>query len=221
MQSIIYYQNDGTPNIYRDLKTANLPVVNITKRYHFKMKTEKQPGIETVSKYRALYQSTTTESKSFFTVLRHKRVEKRNIGKSHPKRLSKRRMKNYKLLAQSQNNVSRVSLTFLLKAWNWVAVHPSDLVLSTRLQERQFHGFWAFSLTMSNRTMLQFTRDSLSYCLTCNKEIPGNEEDFHCFTCGFRMLVFEKCIQSKKTAILGMKELGQNALFICNNCAAR
>ena len=74
MHSITYYQNDGTPNIYRDLKTANLPAVSMTKRYHFKTKEEKQPGIERVSKYRALYQSTTTESKFFFTVLRHKGV---------------------------------------------------------------------------------------------------------------------------------------------------
>ena len=62
--------------------------------------------------------------------------------------------------------------------------------------------------------------DSLSFCLTCNKEIPANEEDFHCFTCGYRMHLNEKCTLLGKTEILGMKELGQNALLICNNCVA-
>ena len=62
--------------------------------------------------------------------------------------------------------------------------------------------------------------DSLSYCQTCNKEISANEEDFHCFTCGCRMHLNEKCTQLSKTAISGIKELGQNALLICNNCVA-
>ena len=62
--------------------------------------------------------------------------------------------------------------------------------------------------------------DSLSYCLTCNKEISANEEDFHCFTCGCRMHLNEKCTQLGKTAILGIKKLCQNALLICNNCVA-
>ena len=73
---------------------------------------------------------------------------------------------------------------------------------------------------MSNRTRLQSALDSLSYCLLCNKEIPAHEEDFHCFTCGCRMHLNEKCTQLSKTAILGIKELGQNALLICNNCVA-
>ena len=36
--SIIYCQRDGTPNIYQDLKTANLPVVSITRHIISKRK---------------------------------------------------------------------------------------------------------------------------------------------------------------------------------------
>ena len=60
--------------------------------------------------------------------------------------------------------------------------------------------------------------NSLSYCLTCKKDIPAKKEHFHCFTCGCRMHLNEKCTQLIKTAILGIEELGQNALLICNNC---
>ena len=62
--------------------------------------------------------------------------------------------------------------------------------------------------------------DSLSYWLTCKNEIPTNEEDLDCFTCGYMMHLNEKCTQLSKTAILGIKELRQNALLICNNCVA-
>ena len=71
---------------------------------------------------------------------------------------------------------------------------------------------------MSDRTRLQSAMDSLSYFLTCKKEIPANEEDFHCFICGCRMHLNEKCAQLNITATLGINELGQNALFICNKC---
>ena len=68
IRSIIYCQIDGTPNIYQDLKTANFPVVSITRDIISKRKVKNNQELK---KYRPLYQSATTELKVFFIVLRH------------------------------------------------------------------------------------------------------------------------------------------------------
>ena len=70
---------------------------------------------------------------------------------------------------------------------------------------------------MSDRPRLQTAMESLSYCLTC-KKIPANDEVFHCFTCGCRIRLYQKCTQLSKTATLAINELGQNALLIYINC---
>ena len=77
IRSKIYCQRDGTPKIYQDLKTTNLPVVSIIRDVISK---RKEKNNQELKKYRPLHQSTTTELKAFFIVLRHKRVSKRIIG---------------------------------------------------------------------------------------------------------------------------------------------
>ena len=103
IRSTNYCQKDGTSNIYQDLKTAILPVVSITRDI---ISRRKEKNHQELKKYRPLHQSTNTELKVFFMVLKHKGVGKRIIGKRHPERPNKRRRKNYELLAQSQNSVN-------------------------------------------------------------------------------------------------------------------
>ena len=71
---------------------------------------------------------------------------------------------------------------------------------------------------MTHATRLKSASEMINACQTCQAEIPADEEMFACFTCGCKMHLSEKCTKLSKTAIEGIKALGQNALLLCNLC---
>ena len=56
---------------------------------------------------------------------------------------------------------------------------------------------------------------------TCKIEISADGVVFHCFSCGVNFHLTKSCTALNDAALLGVKELGNNALLLCNDCVAR
>ena len=78
---------------------------------------------------------------------------------------------------------------------------------------------------MSHKTRLKSATDvakeGQKFCKTCKFEISADEVDFHCFSCGVNFHLTKVCRALNDAALLGVKELGNNALLLCNDFVAR
>ena len=78
---------------------------------------------------------------------------------------------------------------------------------------------------MSHKTRLKSATDAAkegqTFCNTCKFEISADEVDFHCFSCGVNFHLTKGCTALNDAALLGVKELGNNAHLLCNDCVAR
>ena len=92
IRSIIYCQRTETSNIYRDLKNAGLPVVDVVKD----MAARKGDISEDVKQlYKRFHQPSALELKTFYAVLRYDGYEQKICKKKT--RLSARRRRNFNL----------------------------------------------------------------------------------------------------------------------------
>ena len=57
-----------------------------------------------------------------------------------------------------------------------------------------------------------------NFCKKREFDIPADEQNFHCFTCGCRMHLNENCTKLIKVFLDGIKDLEQNALLLWNRC---
>ena len=78
---------------------------------------------------------------------------------------------------------------------------------------------------MSQKTRLKSAIDAAkegqNFCKTCKFEISADGVDFYCFSCGVNFHLTKSCTALNDAALLGVKELGNNALLLCNDCVAR
>ena len=78
---------------------------------------------------------------------------------------------------------------------------------------------------MSQKTRLKSatdaTKEGQKFCKTCKFEISADGVDFHCFSCRVNFHLTKNCTALNDAALLGVKELGHNALLLCNDCVAR
>ena len=92
IRSIIYCQRTETSNIYRDLKNAGLPVVDVGKDIASR-KGDISEELEQL--YKRLHRPSALELKTFYIVLRYDGYEQKICKKKT--RLSARRRRNFKL----------------------------------------------------------------------------------------------------------------------------
>ena len=57
-----------------------------------------------------------------------------------------------------------------------------------------------------------------SQCRTCREELNKADPIVHCVTRAGKMHLTESCTFLSKAALNGIKELGLNALLICDDC---
>ena len=80
-------------------------------------------------------------------------------------------------------------------------------------------------LAMSHKTRLKSASDAAKegqkFCKTGKFEIFADEVDFHCFSCGVNFHLTKGCTALNDAVLLGVKELGNNALLLCNDCVAQ
>ena len=55
-------------------------------------------------------------------------------------------------------------------------------------------------------------------CKTCKKACNSNEQRYTCQACNCNMHLTPECTVLSPAAITGIKELGMNAMLLCNNC---
>ena len=55
-------------------------------------------------------------------------------------------------------------------------------------------------------------------CKTCKKAVNANEKSYTCVACNCNMHLTPECTALSPAAIGGFKELGMNALLLCNDC---
>ena len=55
-------------------------------------------------------------------------------------------------------------------------------------------------------------------CRTCTRSIPKAEKSYNCVACGCHMHLEPTCKGLSNVAINGIKELGRNAMLLCNVC---
>ena len=48
----------------------------------------------------------------------------------------------------------------------------------------------------------------------------SDEIDFHCFSCGLTFHLIKNCTALSDAVLVGVKELGNNAVLMCSNCVA-
>ena len=75
---------------------------------------------------------------------------------------------------------------------------------------------------MSHKTRLKSATDAAKEGKKfCKFEISADEVDFHCFSCGVNFHLTKGCTSLNDAALLGVKELGNIALLLCNDCVAQ
>ena len=55
-------------------------------------------------------------------------------------------------------------------------------------------------------------------CKTCKKAVNAKEKRYICVACNCNMHLTPECTALSPAAITGIKELGMNAMLLCNNC---
>ena len=55
-------------------------------------------------------------------------------------------------------------------------------------------------------------------CKTCKRVVNANEKSYTCVACNCNMNLTPECTALSPAAITGIKELGMNAVQLCNNC---
>ena len=55
-------------------------------------------------------------------------------------------------------------------------------------------------------------------CKTCTKSVNANEKSYNCLACNGNMHLTPECTALSPAATTGIKELGVNAMLVCNNC---
>ena len=75
---------------------------------------------------------------------------------------------------------------------------------------------------MSHKTRLKSATDAAKegqkFWKICKFERSADEVGFHCFSCGVNFHLTKGCTAPNDAALLGVKELGNNALLLYNDC---